>query len=224
MGNDNQKKVIICLAASWKPGGRCIAGKDVSDKKSWVRPISDGEEDGIDNQQSCYSDGKLAQVLDIIEIPILKPCPKQHQKENFLVDSQKKWKKQGEVKRQDLKSLLDNPPSLWHNLDSSTNGINDRIHASQTGTISTSLYLIEAQCKIIVRTEGKEFNDPKKRVRCSFKYKNIDFVLSVTDPLVRQEYEIKPEKEYDLEKKYICVSLGLEHKDKYLYLLAATII
>jgi len=223
MGNDNQKKVIICLAASRKTGGRCIAGKDVSDKKSWIRPIGDGEEDGIDNQQSRYSDGKLAQILDIIEIPILEPCPKQHQKENFLVDSQKKWKKQGEVKRQELKSLLDNPPSLWHNLDSSTNGKNDRIPASQADTISSSLYLIEAQCKIIVRTEGKDFKNPKKKVRCSFKYKNTDFVLPVTDPIVEQEYIIKQEKEYDLGQKYICVSLGLDYKD-YLYLFAATII
>jgi len=222
MGNDNQKKVIICLAASKKPGGRCIAGKDVSDKKSWVRPIGDGEEDGIDNQQSRYSDGKLAQVLDIIEIPILKSCPKQHQKENFLVD-RKEWKKQGSFKRQDLKSLLDNPPSLWHDSDSSYYGTNDRIHASQAGTISTSLYLIEAQCKIIVKTEGKEFNDPKKKIRCSFKYKNTDFVLPVTDPMVEQEYKMKPEKEYDLGQKYICVSLGLEY-EKYLYLFVATII
>jgi len=223
MGNDNQKKVIICLAASIKSGGRCIAGKDESDKKSWIRPIGDGEEDGIDNQQSRYSDGKPAQVLDIIEIPILKPYPKQHQKENFLVDSQKKWIKKGEVKRQNLKSLLDNPPSLWHDLTSSTNGTNDRIPASKADTISSSLYLIEAQCKIIVRIEGKEFNNPEKKVRCSFNYKNTDFLLKVTDPKVKQEYEIKPEKEYDLGQKYICVSLGLDYKG-YLYLLAATII
>jgi len=159
--------------------------------------------------------------LDIIEIPILEPCPKQHQKENFLVDSQKKWIKQGEVKRQDLKSLLDNPPSLWHYLTSSTNGTNDRIPASQADTISSSLYLIEAQCKIIVRTEGM---NPEKKVRCFFNYKNTDFLLKVTDPRVKQEYKIKPEKEYDLGQKYICVSLGLEYKDNNLYLIAATII
>jgi len=223
MGNDNQNKIIICLAASRKPGGRCIAGKDVSDNKSWVRPVSDGEDDAIDNKQSRYSDGKLAQVLDIIEIPILKPSPKQHQKENFLVDSSKKWKKQGVFKRQDLKSLLDNPSSLWHDLVSSYNGINDRINASQAGTINSSLYLIEAQCKILVKTEGKDFDNPKKKVRCSFEYKKIDFVLPVTDPMIEQEYINKPEKKYDLGQKYICVSLGLEH-DNFLYLFAATII
>jgi hypothetical protein len=164
MDRDNSTKVIICLAASWRPGGRCIAGKEISDKK-WVRPVSGGKDDGINDRQSLYPDGNSAQVLDIIEIPVLKSIPKQYQKENILIDPSEKWQKKGVFDRQELVSLLDNPPSLWHNLDSSTNGKNDRIPVSETKGIDNSLYLIQAKCEINVKTEGKEFkefNDPKK--------------------------------------------------------------
>jgi hypothetical protein len=59
-------KKIVCLAASRKPGGRCIAGKDMANTKKWIRPVGSGDDDAIDNIQSKYPDGKLAQVLDIL--------------------------------------------------------------------------------------------------------------------------------------------------------------
>ena len=223
MDENNLYKTIICLAASRKTGGRCIAGKDESENSIWIRPVSDSKEDAINNQLSCYSNGQLAQVLDIIEIPIQGPKPTQHQKENFLVDTKKKWQKKGVFDRNDLNTLLDKPSSLWQDLDSSYNGKNDRIPVDKAKKINSSLLFIQAQCKILVKVEGKDFNNPHKKVRCSFKYQNNEHILPVTDPVVEKRYMAEAEGEYDIGKKYICVSLGLEY-DKYLYLFVATIL
>jgi hypothetical protein len=223
MDENNSTKIIICLAASRKPGGRCIAGKDASDKSTWIRPVSSGEEDAITNQQSCYSNGQLAQLLDIIEIPILKPYPTKHQRENFLVDSGKKWIKNGVFDKNDLNTLLDNPSQLWQDLNSSYNGENDRIPADRANEINQSLFFIQVKCKILVKIEGKDFDNPHKKIRCFFKYQNIEYILPVTDTVIEQEYLSKPENEYDIGEKYICVSLGLEY-DGYLYLFVAAIL
>jgi hypothetical protein len=223
MDENNLNKTIICLAASRKPGGRCIAGKDESENSTWIRPVSSGKEDAINNQLCCYSNGQLAQVLDIIEIPIRGPKPTQHQKENFLVDTKKKWQKKGVFDQKDLNTLLDKPSCLWQDFDSSTNGKNDRIPVDKAKKINNSLLFIQVQCKILVRVEGKAFNNPNKKVRCSFKYQNNDYILPVTDPVFEKKYMAEPEGEYDIGKKYMCVSLGLEYEG-YVYLFVATIL
>lgn len=218
----SDKKTIICLVASRKTGGRCIAGKDVSNTKNWIRPVSSGKEDAIDNIQSRYSNGQSARLLDIIEISILKAKPKQHQTENFLIDSEK-WIKKGLLDPNDLSKLQDKPVSLWDNWDSSYNGRNDRISSVNVKLIRNSLYLINTNCTIQVKTEGVNFNNPHKKVRSIFQYAGTDFLLPVTDPDKEQEYLVKPEGEYLLGNKYICVSLGPVYEG-YAYLFAAAIL
>jgi hypothetical protein len=215
-------KTIICLAASRKPGGRCIAGKEI-DTYIWIRPVCDGEKDAVSNQVSCYSNGRSAEVLDIIEIPLIKSKPVQHQKENFLVDTHRKWKKKEIFPGDNLSILLDKPSNLWQDLDSSYNGLNDRIPEEKANNIINSLYFIQVKCKLLVKIEGKDFNNPQKKVRCSFKYKNEDYILPVTDPIVESEFMAKHVGEYDIGSKYICISLGLKYEG-YVYLFVAVIL
>jgi hypothetical protein len=219
----NFKKTIICLAASRKPGGRCIAGKDFTNTSTWIRPVSSGDEDTIDNIHSKYNDGTLAKVLDVIEISFSSAKPKQHQTENLLI-ADEKWIKKGVVTLTDLKKILDKPKSLWSNWNSSYNGQNDRISSLEVEKIHNSLYLISVvDCTIHVKIEGKEFNNPEKKVRCSFQYAGTDFKLPVTDPIKEREYLAKPEGDYPLGTKYICVSLGPVYRG-YAYLFAAAIL
>jgi hypothetical protein len=215
-------KTMVCLAASRKTGGRCIAGKDLADGNVWIRPVGSGNEDAIDNTHSRYADGTLAQVLDIIEIQFSAPNPKQHQTENILITN-KKWIKKGKLALTELKKKLDKPDSLWSNWNSSYNGKNDRIDSIYVNNIRNSLYLIEVDCTINVKIEGKEFNNPQKRIRCSFQYKGTDFKLPVTDPSKEQEYQAKPEEDYFIEKKCICVSLGPIY-ESHAYLFVAAIL
>jgi hypothetical protein len=85
------------------------------------------------------------------------------------------------------------------------------------------LYLISVNCTINVKTEGEDSNNPHKKIRCSFQYAGTDFTLPVTDPFKEQEYSIKPEGDYFLGEKCICVSLGPIYNG-YAYLFAAAIL
>jgi hypothetical protein len=212
---------MVCLAASRKTGGRCIAGKDIKGN-TWIRPVGSGNEDAIDNIHSKYADGTFARVLDVIEIQFSAQNPKQHQTENILITGAK-WIKRGELSSTKLEEILDDPESLWANWNSSYNGKNDRIDSMHVKNIHNSLYLISTDCTINIKIEGKDFNDPHKRIRCSFQYAGTDFKLPVTDPLKEQAYLAKPEGNYFLGKKCICVSLGPIH-DGHAYLFAAAIL
>jgi hypothetical protein len=215
-------KTMVCLAASRKTGGRCIAGKDLKDGNAWIRPVSNGNEDAIDNIHSKYADGTPAQVLDIIEIQFSAQNPNQHQTENILI-ADEKWIKKGRLALTELNKLLDNPGSLWFNWNSSYNGKNDRIESVHAKDIHNSLYLISVDCIINVKVEGKDFGNPRKKIRCSFQYAGTDFKLPVTDPSKEQEYLEKPEGDYSIRKKCICVSLGPIYEG-YVYLFAAAIL
>lgn len=64
-------KKIICLANSWKLGGRCIAGINL-DTGKWVRPVCDSlyPEDGRVPESVRLIEGREPGLLDILEIPL----------------------------------------------------------------------------------------------------------------------------------------------------------
>ena len=76
----NSIETIVCLANSRKISGRCVAGKRTSDN-SWFRPISNRAGHEISEFDRRYSDGKTAQLLDVIEIPCIEERPHGHQSE-----------------------------------------------------------------------------------------------------------------------------------------------
>ncbi|MDN5507344.1 MAG: hypothetical protein L0H10_26535, partial [Comamonas sp.] len=68
-------KVIVCLANSRKPSGRCIAGKEyfLNEKNEffiggWIRPVSQRESREISENERIYNNGITAQNLDVIKI------------------------------------------------------------------------------------------------------------------------------------------------------------
>ncbi|MBW1616233.1 MAG: hypothetical protein JRJ49_06825 [Deltaproteobacteria bacterium] len=119
-------KTIVCLANSRKNFGRCIVGKEIKSKK-WIRPISDREKEKISEEERRYKNGDMPKLLDIIKIPIKKYKPTLNQKENYLINDKLDWEKTGEYNKNNLKSLLDTPQTLWELECSSYYGLNDRI-------------------------------------------------------------------------------------------------
>ncbi len=65
-------KEIICLAASTRTGGKCVAGITV-DTGKWIRPVS--EEGQLSVKQIKYANGELPELLDVIRIPYKKSQP-----------------------------------------------------------------------------------------------------------------------------------------------------
>lgn len=81
-------KTILCLAASRRPGGLCVAGKEFANGACgpWVRPIS-AQSHAIAPADMFYANGVRADVLDIFTVSLTQPVPMGHQRENHLINN-----------------------------------------------------------------------------------------------------------------------------------------
>jgi hypothetical protein len=87
------------------------------------------------------------------------------------------------------------------------------------------MYLIKPEnITIIVRVEGAEFNNAKRKVRVRFDYKGQQYLLPVTDPVIERSFLTKGVDEYNQAGNIaLCVSLGLAY-DGYCYKFASAVI
>lgn len=224
----NMTKRILCLANSRKHSGRCIAGKEMISEGSyggWVRPVSARPSAEISEEERRYQNGASPKVLDIIDVPMIAAAPHLHQTENVIIDARYYWSKCGEVDWASLKSLLDNPTSLWANGDSTYNGCNDRMQLDVAANHDYSLALIHPDALTVhVVTEGAEFSNPRRRIRARFRHHRVLYGLIVTDPAAERAFLAKEDGAYPLPNAYLCISLGEAHTDGSCYKLVATII
>lgn len=196
-------KRIVCLANSRKPGGTCVAGKEVSDKKTWIRPIGIHETGSVSARERRYDDGSEPALRDIIDVPLKESCPKGCQTENWLL-SDERWKKVQRVGWEQLSEFLDDVDVLWINGSDTKHGINDEMEESVADTLESSLYLISVDClTIIVLHYGR-----KLRVQAQFRYRSVDYGFWVTDPRYESIYKKEGVGEYSLGESFLTVSIG----------------
>ena len=241
-------KTIVCLANSDRDGGRCIAGKEVTDGGygGWIRPVSDqqgGEqlstakfrlEDGGCLHITILKDGVVKdmgwgcpQLLDVITIPLQEHCPHGCQRENHLIGGGA-WKKEGAFSWTDLAAVADQTPGdLWANGHSSGNGVNDQIPVGVVGKFEHSLLLIQPDT-LIIRVG---FEEHGRKVRAMFNFNGQEYGLIVTDPDVNYCYRKKIEGEYrngeyeiDANDVYMCISVAAKPFGAYHYKLVASVI
>ena len=223
-------KRIICLAKSRKTGGYCIAGKEILSDDSvgqWIRPVSSRKDEEISAYECRFENRNGPELLDIIEVPINNHTPNCFQCENYLINDEYYWCKTGEYEYHDLRRIRDNPPVLWPPHDSSYYGLRDRVMECFSSNLNDSLYLITPDSlSIQVKTEGKEFGNPRRRVRARFLYKSTEYMFPVTDPTIEQEFLQKENDIYSIDSPtriYMCVSIGLPYEN-YCYKFVASII
>lgn len=218
-------KTIVCLANSFRPpGGRCIAGREIGTGASgaWIRPVSARATRELATAEIQYPDGQLPQLLDIVSIPISGPVPAAHQTENHVI-APGSWIKQGCMSALQAETLLDHPPTLWVNRDSSSAGVLDRVTAEESRHLHGSLLLIQPD-DFRVET-GTRYSTGQRLVRASFEYNGIHYNLSVTDAVVRRSFAQHEPGQYPMDAVYICVSLTLPFdKDGRCHKLVAGII
>jgi hypothetical protein len=203
-------KRMICLANSYKPRGRCIAGKEVLAENrygGWIRPVSSRPGEEVSLSECRYRDHVVPNLLDIIDVPLLTPAPNQHQSENHTLDPERRWVRTGSFSWAELEPLCDRPRSLWINRESTRLGQNDCLTQSEASLFRTSLFLIKMK-DFTVELGSKVWDGVKTRVyRGVFRYGNADHNLSVTDPAVRDAFADKSEGVYPLRNVYLCISL-----------------
>ena len=59
-----------------------------------------------------YQSGHTPKLLDIIDVPLLKAAPHNHQTENHILDPKSSWVKRGELAWDDLEQIREQPESL----------------------------------------------------------------------------------------------------------------
>jgi hypothetical protein len=228
IANVNYHKTIICLATSRKLGGRCIAGREVlpSAYGPWIRPVSVRPTAEVELTERQYQDGNEPRLLDIISIPMLAPAPRLHQTENHMIDARFYWEKRGTVSWDNLGGMLDAPPTLWANEESSKGGCNDRVSETTAVGLTTSLFLIKPDNPAIqVATPGAIFNNPKRKVRADFYYKGVRYNLGMTDLDAERFFLAQENGEYKLKQDaYFCISLAEAPYEGNYYKLVASII
>ena len=104
---------IICLANSYKPGGRCIAGIE-PETGDWIRPVPATKERAITWPMMTIG-GEIPRILDVIEIPLEDFGPDDGcQPENRLLKPGK-WKKVGRITAQELLGYCEDDTVILHN-------------------------------------------------------------------------------------------------------------
>lgn len=214
---------FICLANSYKRGGRCIAGVEIDvdsnnrwnvkrnadGSPKWIRPIAQGTEYGeIPEGEACF-----LPLLSVVQLTNVVPCPQMAHSEDV------------NYKRM---NIIGRVPSHTAVLDKLTDNIHPLLFYSTDYSISIDTYEHGDHSLMMVRPEGLSFRfDPSKnraKYFMTFKYNEITYDFSVTDPYFYQYIEQHPNALDTLSDVYVTLSLGLEYEDRHHKLVAAIII
>ncbi len=206
-------KRIACLANSRKLHGRCIAGREWLDgcPGRWIRPVSAREHQEVSEYERQYEDGSDPRVLDIIDVPLLKPSPgpAAFQSENWLLDPEYYWEKAGRLSWSDLPLLADPVSPLWIDGHGTYHGLNDTIPLEFAGSVEDSLKLIHVrELQFSVFRPGEAFGNSKRRVQGRFRHAESRYSLWVTDPVYERRYLAKLDGDYQIGECFLTVSLG----------------
>lgn len=220
-------KRMLCLANSRKLSGRCVAGIELTGSNlaaGWLRPVSVRVHEEVSEYERQYEDGSDPRVLDIIDVPLLEPRPNAYQQENWLLDPDCYWRKEGTTDAASLSDLVTPPGPLWINGEHSYHGVNDRIPLEVANGLASSLALIRVDgLRLHVFAPGEAFGNAKRRVHGEFSHAGARYRLWVTDPRYEREYLAQPDGVYPLGPCFLTISLG-EPFDDMVYKLVAGVI
>ena len=226
---------IVCLAASTKLGGVCVAGKRVSTRGEvgdWVRPVGDRPTGELTVSEIQCGKSMSPRLLDILEIRMLKPKPHAYQVENHLIDTKTPWLCVGQFPSTQASELLDDVTALWTNDESSANGLNDQIPEAAAAKLGSSLLLIQPKSfSVSVGIEWAGMPYQKRTVRGHLRYHGTDYTFKVSDPDFDAQYKARGDGEYSFEAGSValCISISepIERKGtgrRYCYKLIAGVI
>lgn len=184
-------KTIVVLAKSYKNNNWCIAGRELikgADNKymlhHWIRPTSSETHGAISSAQCTLDNGREAQVLDIVKIPIDAHDPLPAQPENYRIGDNN-WHYVQPFPPNYVKACSEKPNDIW--MESEENS--DWVSPASEKHITQSLYLVKPEQFIVTLThEFDEYKQEfKKAVKASFNYDGKAYKgLSITDPKVRR--------------------------------------
>lgn len=216
-------KYFICLANSYKRGGRCVAGveivfdangglKTVCDddgRPRWIRPIATTTYGEIPNYVA--EDIKL---LSIVKLYNVVPCPNKPHTENVYYSKIEQCKFDLSNDVNIINHLFDNThQAIFHNRGRA-------VSAKMSMGINYSLMLIHVENACAYIDENRE----NSKNRMSFTYYGADYDFPITDPIFLEELKKGPEHYANILDVYLTISLGLEFEGWHHKLVAGVII
>ena len=219
-------KRVVCLANSRKMAGRCVAGKEISERGhagSWIRPVSNRENESVSERERCYADGAEPELLDVIEVPLFNPKPKTYQQENWLLNPSRQWRKVGQAAWDDLAQLADPDARLWTNGFNSRGGENDQVPEDIATAHNTSLRLLRVADLTVTVSEPSRPSANYPILRGRFTHCDETYCFRVTDPVSESGSVDLRYGEYPVGERYLTVSLGEPFEGNAYKLIAAII-
>ena len=213
---------VICLANSWKHGGRCVAGLRL-DGGGWVRPISREPGGVLQPWHYTLASGGEAAVGDTLQMRLTQPWPDPHHPENWCMDYGL-WTLVARPLPLSARAFLANSvitsPALLGDSE-------DRVayQSLLNHPASTSLAL--------VRPEGlhweirKSPSSGKRQNRAVFCLGGVWYNLPLTDPLVLNMLAPRPLGSYPDERPDLLLTISLSEpfeRDGFCYKLVAAVI
>jgi hypothetical protein len=163
---------IICLANSFKGGGRCIAGIDI-DTGEWVRPFNPRGDEGALGRERLIK-GDEPRILDVLDIPIGEEAEDYGcQPENRILLSGR-WKKIGTILPEDALKYVEEDILLLHN---DAKKVESAFFESLPKEQWKSLQLIQVR-------DVRFHKNLRNKWRCDFNYYRCHYELPFTDPKV----------------------------------------
>lgn len=188
---------IVCLANSWREGGRCVAGVTLGSE--WVRPVS--ATGGALKEADCLLDtGVSPKLLDVIEIPLGQTCPTQAQPENRYVE-QGAWRFVRHLQGRPAMNLL---TGLEQSDDLLFGSSGDSIEAADLDNAPSSSSLTIVQ-PVSVRWYVRARPGSRPQTRGVFSLQHTMYDLSLTDP------EFAPADGATTDSPFLTISLGEEY-------------
>lgn len=188
------RRCLLVLANSFKLGGRCVAGREVLPGQDrmhlgpWLRPVSRHGDGELDAREQSYHDGRPVAVLDVAEVTLAGPAPCPFQPENWSLDSLCPWRDlSAAFPRPHPELVEEHPEHLWLEPGNRPDRVSCGFFARHPP--GQSLHVIRPENPRIGLVLDSWRGQPCLRRRCLFRYRGVDYDLSLTDPRVLARYE-----------------------------------
>ena len=213
---------FICLANSYKHGGRCIAGIEVvpqadgsldivrhdDGRPRWIRPVSMSANGEIPNHLA-----ESFKIFSLVKLYDVEPCPDKAHTEDVHCSRM-------EICPHDLlptKSFLNQLIDTQHQAVFYYRG--KAIPTTIIDRLDYSLMLIQPENVSAYCDEERE----NSKYRMKFTYSGSNYDFPITDPVFLEQFKKNPEKHADLNGVYLVLSLGLEFEGFHFKLVATVV-
>lgn len=179
------RKTILCLANSYKHGGRCVAGVCLDDGV-WIRLRGAAPDGSLNASESVLDDGSEPRLLDLIEVELHYAIPTDAHPEDWQI-APVGWRL---LQRPASTAQLQKVTAAADKGTTILRGASDRmpVEEIQSKPLQSSLVLVcPSEINWWIRGEGD-----KRKNRSLFRRHNITYDLAVTDPRWLERLNLMP--------------------------------